>query len=306
MEVRKIIKLGDSTLCVSLPKFWTEQFHLEKGDHLSLDSDSDGNILIVPSGKTIAIEETKAEIIIGRKSDSALRQEITLAYINGCSEVIVKGDILNRIESLRTIFSSLMGLEMMAPTKKIALGKVLLDIDKVSIKNTIEKIGLLVGESFENIEDSLIRSDRSADALGIRYEIERLANLGNRAINTYLGGHLSKRCREFSITGLVSAKHQIHTLIQIEEHLSRLDRDVIRNSRQDTTTKKDQRLIKSILLDLKKIFRNTLVADPKDSERLLTDLEKILSDSERIEPIPQRWSLVMLAGSIKDLLIRTA
>lgn len=83
MENRKLVKLGRSTLVVSLPKYWVKLAGLNSGDVVSLVSQKDGSLALY--SKDIR-QEDQREIVLyinPGESEGILTRKIVACYLNG-------------------------------------------------------------------------------------------------------------------------------------------------------------------------------------------------------------------------------
>ena len=91
---RKLQEQGKVSLAISLPKEWTRDFDLKKGDELVLNKDTHGN-LIINSSKDI--RETRKKIKLPKKVAN-LRSEILSFYLHGVNEIVISSD--DKIDAL--------------------------------------------------------------------------------------------------------------------------------------------------------------------------------------------------------------
>ncbi len=83
MEKRKIMRLGKSSLVVSIPKSWANKYNLDyKSDHVILIPQRDGSLAIYPV-KEFTDEPTKQEIITDPEDEPGiLERRLIAAYLN--------------------------------------------------------------------------------------------------------------------------------------------------------------------------------------------------------------------------------
>ena len=108
---RKLQEQGKVSLAISLPKEWTRDFNLNKGDELVLNRDTHGN-LIINSSKEIKDTKKTIEILDGLDS---LRREILSYYLHGVKEIIItskaKIDSLQRVKIKEAVFDKVDGTQ---------------------------------------------------------------------------------------------------------------------------------------------------------------------------------------------------
>jgi bifunctional DNA-binding transcriptional regulator/antitoxin component of YhaV-PrlF toxin-antitoxin module len=68
-EVRRLIKFGDSSHVVSIPKDWIEKNNLQKGDLIFLDENEFGQLLISPDQKKIERVDRGISVCIDKKNE---------------------------------------------------------------------------------------------------------------------------------------------------------------------------------------------------------------------------------------------
>ncbi len=104
---RKVVKLGPSTLVVSLPSKWLKQFNVNAGEELELTEE----------GASIRIA-TKNETHIQKKfldltgKSLLLKRILVSKYLEGCDEVEVKVDSLEKARMLQRRIDELIGVEI--------------------------------------------------------------------------------------------------------------------------------------------------------------------------------------------------
>ena len=145
-ETRKLQRLGNISLVVSLPKKWVERYKLRPGDIVYVDIDETGCLKIVP--QSIKSEEEKYEdyiIEIDPKMDSKLlKRLITSCYILGYDRVIIKplkeklSDQL--LESIRQAISEHTGLGILEQDTKNVTLQCFVDVKRFSMKKLMKRL----------------------------------------------------------------------------------------------------------------------------------------------------------------------
>lgn len=142
MEVRRIMKLGRSSLVVSLPKGWVKLHGLKKGDVVSMAIQRDGSLVLKPG---VAREEEERSITLhihpGEPSEHMLRK-IIACYLNGYTTIhIVSPEVLS-LRQQRVIRKAVkrLYLRIMEATSSRVCLKSLLDESKVSLATSIRRM----------------------------------------------------------------------------------------------------------------------------------------------------------------------
>ena len=125
MEKRKIMRLGKSSLVVSIPKSWTEEFKLNSGDHLILIPQRDRSLALYPA-KEFTDTPSEQEIITDPTDEPGiLERRLIAAYLNnfGLIHLRSKGVFTPEQQSLvRQRVRMLTGLQIIdASTNEIVI-----------------------------------------------------------------------------------------------------------------------------------------------------------------------------------------
>ena len=148
MEQRKLIKLGNSSFAIALPKSWVDKAGLKKGDNIFIEENGNGELIIQPSAKEIN-GERGIEINVQNKDIPTLRREITAGYIKGYNYFNIKGERNRETNAvIRRIISGLLGLEIIKHDSKEIIAKDLFNMEEINIDNFIRRIDNNVREMF--------------------------------------------------------------------------------------------------------------------------------------------------------------
>jgi len=158
MEIRRLVKAGQASHTVSLPKAWLTKNGLHKGDTVYIKERSDTELLITP--QLPSEREKKKEIIIlsDKKDIKTLRREITSAYINNYGAITIKGKNVDSLsKKIRHIITNFVALEIAEQTSEKITAKDLLNLNEISIDNTIRRIDMMfrsiIKDSYKTLED---------------------------------------------------------------------------------------------------------------------------------------------------------
>lgn len=160
MDQRKLIKLGNSSFAIALPKNWIDRAGLKKGDSIFLEENSNGEILLW--SKPQKISEDKIRKIKTDKDSSKIRKEIISAYINGFTRIILEtpGERRKRNELIEFI-ESLLGFQIIETGKSEIISKDFFDIQEAKIDNFIRRMDNNLREMFEDLIDSFKKDSMS-------------------------------------------------------------------------------------------------------------------------------------------------
>jgi len=154
MDQRKLIKLGNSSFAIALPKNWVDKSGLQKGDNVFLEENSNGEIILWSKLKKISDDKTTE---INMDQDLAkTRKEIISSYING-SGVIKLSQTKDRKKKkeLKEFISSLLGFEIIGESEEGIISKDFFDISEAKIYNFLKRMDNNLKESFETFSNAI-------------------------------------------------------------------------------------------------------------------------------------------------------
>ena len=114
MDYRRLIKFGNSSYVVSIPKDWLKKNNLEKGDMIYMNENSNNEIVL-----TSKIEETGPESLtitldIDSFDETDIERRVTSKYLAGYDTFILQGEKTLREKQtfIRALLNNLMALEI--------------------------------------------------------------------------------------------------------------------------------------------------------------------------------------------------
>ena len=154
-EPRRLIKFGNSSFVVSLPKDWIEKNNLSKGDIVYLENLDD---VIVLSSKNKKKNSVKTNVTIntdnGNQKD--IRREASSAYINNYDELIFEGkDRKKRVETVNYITSGRIGLEVVDQNENQSIVRDILDLNAISFEKITRRLDNIIRSMFEDLREML-------------------------------------------------------------------------------------------------------------------------------------------------------
>ena len=91
MEPRKVQRVGKSTLTVSLPSEWTDEYDIDKGDHVYLSESRNGSVTVYPR-LTGTVLDGAVTIDAEALSPVALERAVVGSYVLGRNRIRVESD----------------------------------------------------------------------------------------------------------------------------------------------------------------------------------------------------------------------
>jgi phosphate uptake regulator len=144
MEIRKVQRVGHSTLTVSLPRDWVRQVGLKQGGIVTLRLSEFGELVVTPGTDFEADEMTVCKINADAcKEGELLARMITGNYILGRDTTIIASstDLTpEQLNAIRECTKRLSGLGIVEQTSKEAVIQCFLDPSKFSITGLMSRL----------------------------------------------------------------------------------------------------------------------------------------------------------------------
>ena len=304
LESRKLIKFGQSSYVVSIPKDWIRRNNLKKGDSLFLE-DYPNKLVFNPSGYQVK-ELKKAVVDIDNKLMPFIQTELTTIYLSGYDIIEIRGDTIEeRAEKIKEILKNFAGIELMEETSKKIVVKDLIDIREISIKTIIRRIDLIIRGM---IDDALMCFDEDHyESVNQRdVDVNRLVLLLKRIIRKSIENR--SVAIQLDVTMLTSIKNHrvVDYLEAIGDCTKRISRVAV-HAKISPKYKKDLCKIfltyKNTYIEIMKAYHTNNIGiayrielDSKKRLKLCEDFEKKCSDVPRIV-----YNLKSMSASIKHI-----
>ncbi len=213
IEQRRLVKLGRSTLVVSLPAEWVKKQKLKAGDILLLHV-TDSYIKIMPVKK--GGKEIKA-IIKVKKDTRGLYRAIISAYIAGADviEIIVEDEklVLESLKQIKYAVSHLIGIEIIDQDINKFVLQTFINIDEQNLNMLVKKMASLVKIMLKYV---LKGNNVESYIEDLENEVDKLYRLALRRLN--LEGE-SEALMSSLLTSLENASDTVLPLIRNTENI---------------------------------------------------------------------------------------
>ncbi|MBI5391802.1 phosphate uptake regulator PhoU [Candidatus Woesearchaeota archaeon] len=152
MDFRKVIKFGEASFVVSLPKEWINKQAIKKGDFVAIEEDQEA-LRITPNNnhqKKSAIKEVTIEF----ENLKEFRSELVFAYINGFNPITITGKNLSRQrkEINNIVHHHFAALEIVQQTAERIIIKDFLNIQEISIHDVVRRIDRIILSMAEDVQ----------------------------------------------------------------------------------------------------------------------------------------------------------
>jgi len=156
-QLRKVQKVGYSTLTVSIPKEFAEDLHLAPGNSLLFREEADGTLRLIPV--TRAKKSSRATIRAEQVANGEMLVRLMVgSYALGYDSIEVAGrEPLDRGTAdlaVKTV-KRLMGLEVVESDSRKIVGQSFTDPTKFPVDSLIKRLQILVSQSLENVVEAL-------------------------------------------------------------------------------------------------------------------------------------------------------
>jgi len=180
MEIRKVQKVGHSTLTVSLPRDWVEQVGLKQGNVVSIRRTDDGSLRLIPGVAGEKPEATTARVNADLCGEHELLSRIiTGNYIEGRDSIVIassKDLTSEHLWEIRSTVQRLMGLSIVEQTPKEVLIQSFVDPSKFPVSGLIQRLHK-VGLSMQDAAMTALlekRQDLAGEVLQMENEGDRI------------------------------------------------------------------------------------------------------------------------------------
>jgi len=224
-DVRKIIKFGNSSYVVSIPKKWMEKNKLKKGDSVYYQENMHSELMISPLENVPETNKKEVRIDIDGKSDKQIKREIISGYIRDFGKLVITGKTLNvKGKFVRDCLHELVAIEIMEQTNERVIAHDFLNMQDISLEELMRKVDIIVRSMF--IDARQKRNKAESENLAQRdIDVNRLTFLIIRVIkkafdNPYVLRGLKTNCMTLSDT-----LRMVGCMEKIADALKRIGRD---------------------------------------------------------------------------------
>jgi len=286
--VRRIQKVGTSSLVVTLPKHWLKRMGLDQGSQVMLVDEGDG-IKILPVERR---SHSRVGLDLSREPYITAVSIPVCMYLSGVEKAGIKIPSKDLMTIIRQRALNFMGLHVMETGENEFEVEVLLDMDRVDINLLIKSLGSILNNLISSIEKAL-RGEGSQGEVGL------LRQDFMRTLYVILRYLVTRKSRSGNVTQVQMALSASYVSLAVEVLYSIMDKI----SKHDVPGG-DVALI-TLLLDRLQKEANTLLyilASPsiKRLEPLVGSLKALLGNIEEAVDKVEDPSSAFILGKIHD------
>ena len=144
MYARRLVKAGQASHTISLPKDWLEKNKLKKGDMIYINEHSENGLMLSPEKREMAETPKEITIPIANKDLGSIQRELTSAYLNNYNTIILTGDNPSLLKEVRDLIHNFIALEISDQSSTRIVAKDLLNLQEISIPKTIRRMDMIL------------------------------------------------------------------------------------------------------------------------------------------------------------------
>lgn len=188
VEIRKVQRLGASSLVVTLPHSWARRVNLKPGDSIMISIEG-ASLRLTPIPKNPKSKSISVDVA-GLRDPRVQSLVIPCFYILGYDEVSIKlsGGSPGIQPLLKSTSSRLTGLEMYYLEDGTVAAKILIDPDKVDLKVSVRSMTILTSNIVKAVARAVregLSEDIELEARLLGEELYKLRSIIERQLHIY-------------------------------------------------------------------------------------------------------------------------
>ena len=177
-ELRKLQRVGESTLTVSIPKEYAKRMNLSRKDAVLVREEVDGTLSLIPATKSKGASRAVIRAELAKREDM-LTELVIGCYALGYDTIEVVGKEPLGDKTLDGVISTirrLRGLEVVESDERRLVAQSFIDPTKFPVDSLIKRLQLLVSRSLKYVTDALDlkQAGRLNEVARVQEEIDEL------------------------------------------------------------------------------------------------------------------------------------
>lgn len=281
VEERKLIKLGNSSFAIALPKDWIDKSGLKKGDKISIVPNSNGELVVMADYQKRNGNNKEINIDIDKKDEKRIERDFISAYMNGKEIFNFSGDITPKISAgIKKSIKKFISCEIVEEKANHLIVKDFLNFEGLSIDNFSKRTDNNIREMLDNLIESVKRGkitlkeldsikEADADINKIHYLNSRIMSMGldNPSLINTLNTSTPKIFYNWWLT---------YNLEHIGDYVKGIAKTINASNKKLESDK-----LESLFNELKNLYEETIRAfynNDSNKARELMDLGKVFKD----------------------------
>ncbi len=255
MYVRRLVKAGQASHTISLPKDWLEKNKLQKGDMVYITEHTDTDLMLSPQKRETVEVPREIVIPIGGKDLGSIQRELTSAYLNNYNTIVLTGDNPTALKQVREMIHNFIALEISEQTTTKIVAKDLLNLQEISIPKTIRRLDMILRSLIKDAQ-AMPLGGKVHESIAFRDEdINRLYFMIFRLLKKALGNPDVAQKFELSSANILSTWYLIHNLENMGDALAQ-----VCALKETVATIKDEAVLASLHEDIDIGFKDVMKA----------------------------------------------
>ena len=293
MEIRRLQKLGTTTLVVSLPRKWVLEKGLKSGDQVYIETTDEGLLIrLAPKASRTVRAVIEADAV---ERGEELERLVTACYLQGYDEIVVTskhGLTGDKIDWIVSTTERLPGLEIVKQEDYEVVLKVLIDTKRYTIVELLRRMQELITWMIESSVDALIHnmSEKAAEVGRAEQKIDSYYFLALRQLLTAVRERsLIREVGLDSPLALTGLRLVLAAVEEIADHALQVSREVVKLG-QAKEKKEGRQLVeqlKELATEVSNVFgmslNGYLVSDIKLLNRSLDRVPELLERINALE-----------------------
>jgi phosphate uptake regulator len=270
MHIRRLVKAGQASHTISLPKEWLDKNKLGKGATLYIHEKSDSELLITPHLAGHSTSEQKAVTIqVDGKELDTIQREITAAYVNNASNIDLVGETISKhAKEIRRMLHDFVALEISEQTANRISAKDLLNLQEISVDKSIKRMDVIVRTMLQDCKITVTGKDLSESVMFRDYDVNRLYFLLARLLKSSLSNPSMAAQLQISPPKVLGKWMLVHYVEQLADAVKGLCADC------GTLGTKQRKNVSALLGQLEQDYLDTMKAVHEKNAKLADEIAR--------------------------------
>ncbi|MEM2916150.1 MAG: PhoU domain-containing protein [Candidatus Woesearchaeota archaeon] len=285
MYIRRLVKAGQASHTISLPKEWIEKNNLSKGSTLYIKEKSGTELIITPNlADQKHIDKKTVTINVEGKQPDTIQREITAAYLNNAGTIELVGkSIMQHAKDIRRMLHDFVALEISEQTSTRISAKDLLNLKEISVDKSIKRMDLIVRTMLQDCKNTALGNDLSESVILRDYDVNRLYFLLTRLLKGALASPEMASILELEPAKVLGKWMLVHYIEEFADTIKALCKECVA---LDPRQGKD---VSALLSQIEQDYLDVMKALHEDDKSLADDVAR------------RRTERAALCRAIKDL-----
>jgi len=295
MFIRRLVKAGQTSHTISLPKEWITKNNLKKGDTVYIHPKTDTELRISATTTKQTPEKKEITININDKETNTIQREITAAYLNNYSTITLIGEtITQKTKEIRKILHDFVALEISEQTNKRIIAKDLLNIKEISLSQTTKRMDMIIRTM---ITDTIktYEGEKLQQSIKFRdYDINRLYFLGARLLKGALTNNQLAEQIKINKNQILEQWNLITNLENLADYVKNLNQ----TSQKDKNTRQ---ILKQIQQNYLTIIKAMHQNDKQTADQIIQQRKQTYKQCQNIKNKETSSKIKAITTSINNI-----